>query len=129
MLTKRQNLMETIKGGKPDRFVKQYEFMNLIPEPPMGAMAGPGQSIKNGWGITFTWPEGQLGGFPVHDDAHKVLKDITKEREQVKDPEIATSDEAGALAVAHVNVVDRNEEFVTAFVAPEIFRLLFDRQK
>ena len=30
MLTKRQNLMETIKGGKPDRFVKQYEFMNMI---------------------------------------------------------------------------------------------------
>ena len=25
MLTKRQNLLETIHGGKPDRFVKQYE--------------------------------------------------------------------------------------------------------
>ena len=27
MLTKRQNLLETIHGGHPDRFVKQYEFM------------------------------------------------------------------------------------------------------
>ena len=25
MLTKRQNLMETIRGGNPDRFVNQYE--------------------------------------------------------------------------------------------------------
>lgn len=44
MLTKRQNLLETIKGGNPDRFVKQYEFMNIIMEAPMGPMVGPGQT-------------------------------------------------------------------------------------
>ena len=27
MLTKRQNLLETIKGGNPDRFVNQYEAL------------------------------------------------------------------------------------------------------
>ncbi len=123
MLTKRQNLLETIKGGNPDRFVKQYEFMNLIMEAPLGAMVGPGQTIKNGWGITFTWPEGQLGGFPVHDDEHKVLKDITDWKNQVKAPTVETSDEAWAAAVAHANAVDRNEEFVTAFVAPGIFEM------
>ena len=26
MLTIRENFMETIKGGNPDRFVKQYEY-------------------------------------------------------------------------------------------------------
>ena len=31
MLTIRQNFMETITGGNPDRFVKQYEFMAMIP--------------------------------------------------------------------------------------------------
>ena len=32
MLTKRQNLLETIRGGNPDRFVKQYEaFAMQIP--------------------------------------------------------------------------------------------------
>ena len=25
MLTKRQNMLEVIRGGNPDRFVKQYE--------------------------------------------------------------------------------------------------------
>ena len=123
MLTKRQNLLETIKGGNPDRFVKQYEFMNIIMEAPMGPMVGPGQTLKNAWGITFTWPEGQLGGFPIHDDEHKVLKDITKWREYVKAPAVETSDEAWAAAVAHANAVDRNEEFVTAFVAPGIFEM------
>lgn len=30
MLTKRQNLLETIRGGKPDRFVNQFEPFALI---------------------------------------------------------------------------------------------------
>ncbi|MEO1815176.1 MAG: uroporphyrinogen decarboxylase family protein [Acetobacterium sp.] len=123
MLTKRQNLIETIKGGNPDRFVNQYEFMNLIMEAPLGEMAGPGQTIKNGWGITFSWPADQLGGFPVHDEEHKVLKDITDWKNQVKAPAVATSDEAWVAAVAHANAVDRNEEFVTAFVAPGVFEM------
>ncbi|HHY26235.1 MAG TPA: uroporphyrinogen decarboxylase, partial [Desulfitobacterium dehalogenans] len=46
MLTKRQNLLETIKGGNPDRFVKQYEFMNLIMEASvtMAGFPAPGQT-------------------------------------------------------------------------------------
>ena len=30
MLTTKQNLLETIRGGHPDRFVNQYEFMHII---------------------------------------------------------------------------------------------------
>ena len=30
MLTKRQNMMEVIRGGKPDRFVKQYEGLTFV---------------------------------------------------------------------------------------------------
>ena len=29
MLTKRQNLLETIRGGNPDRFVDQYEAFSM----------------------------------------------------------------------------------------------------
>lgn len=123
MLTIRQNLMETIKGGKPDRFVNQYEFMDIILEVPVSLMVAPGTEAKNDWGITFRWPEGQLGQFPVHDAEHKVLKDITEWRKYVKAPVIETSDEAWAAAVAHANSIDRNEKFVTAFVAPGIFEM------
>jgi uroporphyrinogen-III decarboxylase len=89
----------------------------------MGTMAGPGQTIVNEWGITFSWPEGQLGGFPVHDEEFIVLKDITKWKEQVKIPPVVKSDEAWAPAIAHANSVDRNEQFVTAFVAPGLFEM------
>ncbi|WP_407309472.1 uroporphyrinogen decarboxylase family protein [Desulfosporosinus sp. SB140] len=125
MLTKRQNLMETIKGGNPDRFVNQYEFMELIMEAPMDLplAPGPGMTIKNKWGITFSWPEGQIGSFPVHDDEHKVVKDVTKWKDVVKAPSVYYSDEEWAAAVAHANSVDRTDKFVTAFCAPGIFEM------
>ncbi|MBF7096755.1 uroporphyrinogen decarboxylase family protein [Alkalibacter mobilis] len=123
MLSKKQNLLETISGGKPDRFVNQYEFMDIIMECPMGTMAGPGQTIVNEWGITFSWPEGQIGGFPVHDEEHIVLKDITKWKEQVKIPPIVTDDAAWAAAVEHSNNIDRNEVYATVFVAPGLFEM------
>lgn len=32
MLTKRQNMLEVIHGGNPDRFVKQYEGLTFVLE-------------------------------------------------------------------------------------------------
>ena len=52
----------------------------------------------------------------------RLLKDITDWKNQVKAPAVATSDEAWAAAVAHANAVDRNEEFVAAFVAPGVLK-------
>jgi hypothetical protein len=126
MLTKRQNLMETITGGQPDRFVKQYEFMNMIMEAGFmftGIPMRPGQISKDSWGISWIFKEGQLGPFPVHDDEHKVLKDIADWEKYVKKPVIPTADEIWAPALAHANAVDRNEEFVTAIVAPGVFEM------
>ncbi|MFZ7120148.1 MAG: uroporphyrinogen decarboxylase family protein [Eubacteriaceae bacterium] len=125
MLTKRQNLIETIQSGNPDRFVNQYEFLNLIMEASvtMAGFPAPGGMGKDGWGITWNWPEGQMGPFPMHDEEHKVLKDITQWRNYVKKPSIPTNEEVWAPAIAHANAVDRNEEFVTAMVAPGVFEM------
>ena len=40
MLTARQNFIETIAGGNPDRFVNQYEALGLIVANPIGASGG-----------------------------------------------------------------------------------------
>ena len=121
MLTKKQNLIETITGGKPDRFVNQFEFMEIIMEAPIDIRTNPGEINKNKWGITFSWPEGQLGKFPLHDAAHKVLKDISNWRDYVHAPEIETSDMAWAAAVSHANQVDRNDQYVAGIILPGIF--------
>ena len=122
MLTKKQNLLEVMKGGNPDRFVKQYEAFAMMMRTPITRIKPPiGGEIVNEWGVTIRWPEGQLGAFPVHDDEHIVIKDITKWRDYVKAPAVECSDEAWAVAVADAAAVDRNDQYVTVFVAPGIF--------
>ena len=123
MLTIKQNLLETIKGGNPDRFVNQYEFMELLVFMPGFKYAlTPGETVVNDWGVTFDYPEGQIGCFPLHDDDHKVIKDITR-WEEVKVPAIDGSDEAWAPAVEIANSVNRDEKFVAAGHFPGIFEM------
>ncbi|MPW24385.1 uroporphyrinogen decarboxylase [Alkalibaculum sp. M08DMB] len=122
MLTKRQNLIETMKGGNPDRFVKQYEAFAMMMGVPIIRKKPPiGGEIVNEWGVTVRWPEGQIGAFPVHDHEHKVIKDITKWREVVKTPSIDVPKEAWNDIKAQAAAIDRNDQYVTVFVAPGLF--------
>ena len=123
MLTKRQNLMETIRGGNPDRFVNQYEFLDIIMEAPLRSRPQRGQTITNEWGITLSWPEDQLGPFPVHDEAHLAIKDITQWREVIQCPTVEFPDERWAPAIEHANAVDRADKFVTVFFASGTFEM------
>ncbi|MDD3306900.1 MAG: uroporphyrinogen decarboxylase family protein [Acetobacterium sp.] len=122
MLTKRQNLVEVMKGGNPDRFVKQYEAFAMMMKTPITRIKPPvGGEIVNEWGVTIRWPEGQLGAFPVHDEEHIVIKDITKWQDYVKAPSVEQPEEKWAIAIAEAAAVDRNDQYVTVFVAPGIF--------
>lgn len=122
MLSIKENFLETIKGGNPDRFVKQYEFMEIILEAPMGKGVNPGETIVDDWGVTRSWPEGQIGGFPVHTKDKIVVKDITKWEEYLNVPSAIYPEEDWAAAIAHANEVrEKGEKYVTAFVAPGIF--------
>lgn len=123
MLTIRDNLLETIRGGKPDRFVNQYEYLDIILEAPLKTSPKRGETITNEWGITFSWPQDQIGHFPVHDEEHRLLKDITKWREIVKAPSVQYPDERWAAAVNHAAAVDRRDKYVTVFFAPGIFEM------
>lgn len=125
MLSKKANLLETIRGGNPDRLVNQYEALALIYGTPYGEkypMAVPGgPHVVNGWGVTISFPEGMPGAFPVHDEEHVVCKDITRWRDYVKAPDIKFSPEEWAPYIAEAEKIDRDEYFATAFVAPGIF--------
>ena len=76
MLTVLENLRETMKAdGHPDRFVNQYEFMNiLVPDSYyMGDYPfAPGEGYDQ-YGVFWSFPPDQMGPFPVHDAAHKVI--------------------------------------------------------
>lgn len=128
MLTKKQNLRETLKGGNPDRYVNQFEFMHMLLSDPFN-LTDPypeyGQhNIVNDWGVTLSWPEGTPGPFPVHDDAHKLLKDITEWRDKVKAPNLVFADADWEIAIKEAESVDRNEEFLAPMIAPGLFERL-----
>ena len=127
MLTKRQNLIETIRGGKPDRFVNQFEAIAMIlgnPYMSSNRDFSDQRITVNAWGVTIQFKENTPGPFPVHDEEHKVVKDITKWRETVHGPNLQFPKSEWDKFKAQVDKIDRSEYFATAFIAPGVFEQL-----
>jgi hypothetical protein len=128
VLTIKQNFMETIRGGSPDRFVNQYEYVELFMDPIVtecGGFAEPGTTKTNDWGYTVSWREGEPGPFPLHDEKHLLLKDVTRWKEVLKRPDpTAYSDEMWAPIVAQAAAVDRKEKFVSPWYITGLFEKL-----
>lgn len=124
MLTIRQNLLETIHGGKPDRFVNQYEFLNMVMNPLMLHNPSPKygeENVVNAWGITRSWPIGTPGAFPVHTPDKVVIQDITHWRDYVKAPSLKFAEAEWEPFIQQAEAVDRSQQYVSAFVAPGLF--------
>lgn len=127
MLTARENFMETIKGGKPDRFVKPFEYQEWLNDSLFPVYFGnivPGTEWINGWGVKNIFPVGMPGPFPSCEGEDKVCKDIAKWKEYVKAPEVVLSAEAWKEAVAQAESIDRKEKFVTAKIFCGVFEKL-----
>ena len=124
MLTIKQNLLETIHGGNPDRYVDQYEYLAFVPDPIAGQSPRPkrgGGPVVNAWGVTNNWPENVPGSFPVHTPDKIVVKDITRWRDYVHAPKTKLPDSAWEGAYAMAEKVDRNEKFLSSMTAPGMF--------
>ena len=79
MLTARENYMELVKGGKPERLVNGYEpFEFVINEPLLNkyyfSCYIEGQDTKNPFGVTIRWKKGEHAGMPYVTDETKVTK-------------------------------------------------------
>ena len=125
MLTIRQNLLETIRGGNPDRFVKQYEAFAIMRDtpyskrnpPPVKGM-GP---VVDMWGITREFPANTPGSFPVHTPDKIVIKDMENWRDYVKAPSLDFPEEEWLECAKAYENIDRKEKFATFFFVPGIF--------
>ena len=124
MLTAKQNLQETIRGGKPNRFVNQYEALRLMFHPHSIHDNGPEKgelNIVNSWGITNSFPEHTPGSFPVHTPDKIVVKDIENWRDYVKAPSLNFTSEEWEMFKAQYDEVDGSQTYKAAFVAPGLF--------
>ena len=125
MLTAKQNMQETIRGGKPERFVNQYEAIRLLFHPffmfssPLLNKGDP--DVVNAWGVTNSFPDNVPGSFPVHTPDKIVVKDIEHWRDYVKAPSLKFTDEQWAAAKAMYDEVDGSLAYKAAFVAPGLF--------
>ena len=129
MLTAKENLRQTIiDGGKPDRFVNNYEGIYLMMHPQIihsGALLSEGDmNVVNAWGVTNSWPVGTPGSFPVHTPDKLVVKDIEDWKESVKAP-------STDFAEAEWEEFQKQYEGVTAsgkaYAAPLIVAGLFEQ--
>ena len=125
MLTKKQNLLETIHGGNPDRFVNQYEAFGIVmgspfgkrnPNPKYGEL-----NVVNAWGVTKSYPVGTPGPFPVHTPDKIVIKDIENWRDYVKVPRVVYDAEEWEPFIEAAEKIDRKEQFLTGYFAPGVF--------
>ena len=127
MLTAKENLREVIKGkaGNPDRYVNQYEAVQLLPHPMLmsdeGGMLKPGETKVNAWGVTNSWPEGNPGQFPVHTPDKILIKDITNWRDYVHGPSLEFPQELWDVCTGIYDGVDGDKTFKAAFVVPGLF--------
>ncbi len=129
MLTGKENLREVMKkDGSPDRFVKQYEFLHLlIPDTYyMGnypVFPGSPDAVDQ-FGVTWSLPDGQMGAFPLHDDEHRVLKDITKWRELLHKPFIPEDPGYWGMLNGIAAQANRDDQYVCAVQTQGIFERL-----
>ena len=126
MLSIKENLHETLKiDGHPDRFVNQYEYMNLITLPHSmsspRAQYGKGRAVSS-WGVTFEWPEGTPGQFPVHTPDLIVIKDIEHWKDYLKVPKASGfPDEMWEKSAEMADAARKAGKFASAFIAPGMF--------
>ena len=124
MLTVRENLLETIRAGNPDRFVRQFEFLKMTGSPFRVYDLEPKRgeyNVVNAWGVTRSFPENSPGAVSVHTPDKVVIRDITRWRDYVHAPMVKWSDEEWEPFIHAAEEIDRREYFVSADVATGIF--------
>lgn len=128
MLTPRENFLETIHGGHPDRFVKQFEFFPMPYSDPYNATNPfpwePGApDVKDMWGVTWSWPKGTPGAFPVHGKGLTVLENIENWKEVVKAPDMNFTEEQWRVAKKDYSSYDRTQVMVGPTMFPGLFEM------
>ena len=126
MLTERENLVEVMRRGNPDRFANQFDAFKMVRHPVLAHrnQAQRGELNKiNDWGCTVSWAEGQPGAFPVHKPGTIVMPDVEEWRETVKAPRTDYPESEWEPFIEAAEAIDRSRYYVTAMEIPGIFEL------
>ncbi len=133
MLTARENLIELLEHGNPDRVVNQFEAIPFVINPFLLRYNFPEKGAKDPiadpWGVYYAYPDNVPASFPLQDDEHLVVKDIEFWQDYVKVPSLEFSDEEWAIAKEMYDSVDKKKALPAMFMAPGIFEQCHDMCK
>lgn len=119
----RENFLETLRGGKPEFLVNEWEPFEMVFDPLMGITltAQLGKTIIDPWGVSIYWGENEPGAMPIVNDKTKVCKDITKWRETVKAPNLEAAPLDWTAAIAQKEECHKNGKLATSLMATGLF--------
>lgn len=95
MQTPKEIFLELLKpDGKPERALKQYEALHMCLYDPINIFLRGnrkrGSVSVDRWGTTISFPEDAPGAIPVHTDELTVCPDVTRWKETVHAPDLAS---------------------------------------
>jgi hypothetical protein len=90
VLSLKENVLETLKNGKPDAFVNEWEPFPQVWDPIFYFMypIAPGQTAVSPLGVTMFWGEEEPGAMPIVNEKTKVVRDVTRWRDYVTFPDL-----------------------------------------
>ncbi|MCR1841142.1 uroporphyrinogen decarboxylase family protein [Murimonas intestini] len=128
MYTPRENFLRTVNKDNPDRLVCDYTAFGIVRDDPVTdldrGIRVKGKEIVDIYGTTIIWPENQPGGMPHVTEENKVIKDITRWREELKLPDYDSMDLDWTKNRASVAAVDKENKMLTSIMATGLFERL-----
>ncbi len=129
-MTSGELFRETVRrDGRPERVLRQYEGLSFVFGDPISRFLNGGMkrgtSFVNRWGVTIDYPEDAPGPMPHITEETKVLKDITKWREQVRIPDISRCADADwSAAAARAEEIRKEGNLACVLMGTGIFEQL-----
>lgn len=119
----RENFLETLRGGKPEFLVNEWEPFSMIFDPLMGAtlVAKVGQTVIDPWGVSIYWGENEPGAMPIVNDKTKVCTDITEWKKTVKAPDLLAEKLDWSAAIAQRDEAHAAGKLATSLMATGLF--------
>ncbi len=130
-MTQYENVLEMVRNhdeAVTDAFVNQYFFE--IPFDPVlcrsrnvpEELFDPQPEFRDAWGVTHSNPKGSAGSHPKEDENLRVIRDITKWREQVRgQPSLEFTEEEWAMSDKMVEEIRAKGKPVAIWFAPGLF--------
>lgn len=118
----RDNFLETMKRGKPEAFVNEWEPFGSVFDPLMGVtlIAQPGKTIVDDWGTTIYWGENEPGAMPIVTDENKAIPDVTEWKKYIKSPDIHQKLDWTA-AKAQADAIHKENKLTMSLMATGLF--------